>query len=1254
MAILKDLIIKGAARFIGDVIFNNSITAGTIKKNGGTSSQFLKADGSIDSNTYLTSHQSLAGYLPLSGGTMTGSIKMGTSPFWIRSNSVDSYNMAIYPECYGNDSMTFINDNAVTSFTFVQGQKISGWSNGAWNNIIPAMQIKQNSVYINEVIKNGVTPSYKFLVNGITRLSGNGFAEQLDIYRNANGAYSVINFYNKDGLLGYIGMHNNGSPLFRTASGTDNVIIHSGNIGSQSVAYATSAGYADSAGSADKVDDFHITSWGYPYKKSGSCKTTTTLKDLYVTIQLSGYAGWNSLGIECGYNNAWHKLRIYKVGFSDGIVVIPSNQNGGVFGQICYDSVYHSTTHKATIYLKMKAIQDSTTSHYSPSSEATVYVYALEDPTVTISQTTPTLSANKAWSDITANVLVTNSVAASVTYAGSAGSVAWTNVSGRPTKVSQLTNDSGYLTSHQSLSSYLKFEMSSSTLNDCNAVDRTGIWTHSGFSNRPSGVSNWGNLFNIRLYSDNNLYHRQLFFDCYGTDKIWTRSDNGGSWTSWKQVAYTDSNITGTAAGITGKTFVTASSKTTSNWSTYASDHIPTMSFIAYWNGAYSGTSSNLTYSANGTILGTSNYSSYALPLSGGWMNKEAVICFRNPNDGGTSPFAAIGYQTGVTGTMHANNAYQKNGAFYIWSNGSTSANDNGGLAIDNEGVTVFGAGDSADNFTGVFRVLNEDNVADGPQLLVTKASGTAIKHGLTVDGTAVVLTNDSRLSNARPANGGNADTVDSLHGSDFMRKISPGVSTLQNAGYLASDYTSRYGTEEFLKALCKWLEKNYAGSTVTGMISPNSRGFYSADVYGSGFNADTGFPQHVTIHYYPHGGSIINCGTSYGNWYYNTVAKSGDAQPASDVYAWAKAATKPTYTASEVGLGNVTNQGANYYTQVYNSADIGSSGSVTFTNLAAKGNSSVGMIYAATDNPRGAAGWCHCWSQAWSSGVTSSWVSQIALGTDYSEGGMWYRTTSGNIAGKAWTRVLDSSNWSSYCAAASHTHSYLPLAGGDMTGCVNWGGNKVAINWRTGNTSYNSKVEYMTSGNEALVFANQSAVTSFMFYTGLNIADDSTWYNKGNPALQIKQNCVYVNQLINNGVTPGYNFYVNGTSYMSGNVTSGGAYYANSDIRYKNIQTYKNYSIQSLGNLPIFTYYWKDRDDQKIHVGSSAQAVETIIPELVTADESGFKSLDYSILGAITGITACRELLSQKSEIEQLKAKIKELESKLDNLKNN
>lgn len=39
----------------GDIVFRQNITAAKFIKSGGTSSQFLKADGSVDSNTYLTS-----------------------------------------------------------------------------------------------------------------------------------------------------------------------------------------------------------------------------------------------------------------------------------------------------------------------------------------------------------------------------------------------------------------------------------------------------------------------------------------------------------------------------------------------------------------------------------------------------------------------------------------------------------------------------------------------------------------------------------------------------------------------------------------------------------------------------------------------------------------------------------------------------------------------------------------------------------------------------------------------------------------------------------------------------------------------------------------------------------------------------------------------------------------------------------------------------------------------------------------------
>ena len=59
---------------------NGSITATSIIKSGGTSSQFLKADGSVDSSTYVSS-SALSSYLALTGGTLTGDLTLsGTNP----------------------------------------------------------------------------------------------------------------------------------------------------------------------------------------------------------------------------------------------------------------------------------------------------------------------------------------------------------------------------------------------------------------------------------------------------------------------------------------------------------------------------------------------------------------------------------------------------------------------------------------------------------------------------------------------------------------------------------------------------------------------------------------------------------------------------------------------------------------------------------------------------------------------------------------------------------------------------------------------------------------------------------------------------------------------------------------------------------------------------------------------------------------------------------------------------------------------
>lgn len=68
-----------------------SVRARAFITNGGTSSQFLKADGSVDSSVYLTTATAASTYLPLSGGTMSGNITMGTNAIVFNQSASSSW-----------------------------------------------------------------------------------------------------------------------------------------------------------------------------------------------------------------------------------------------------------------------------------------------------------------------------------------------------------------------------------------------------------------------------------------------------------------------------------------------------------------------------------------------------------------------------------------------------------------------------------------------------------------------------------------------------------------------------------------------------------------------------------------------------------------------------------------------------------------------------------------------------------------------------------------------------------------------------------------------------------------------------------------------------------------------------------------------------------------------------------------------------------------------------------------------------------
>lgn len=175
-------------------------------------------------------------------------------------------------------------------------------------------------------------------------------------------------------------------------------------------------------------------------------------------------------------------------------------------------------------------------------------------------------------------------------------------------------------------------------------------------------------------------------------------------------------------------------------------------------------------------------------------MDWNSGIYFKGKGES-TTVYGRIGYSTSSGGaTMHCINTYgnQADGALYITSNGSTSANDTGGLAIDNEGVTVFGAGDAGSNFTGVFRVLNEDNVADGPQFLVTKSSGASVKYSMSANnfssGVATGTQPYACMSTTCNTNL-NADLVDGLHVHSSRNNEANKIVRTDSNGYLQCGY---------------------------------------------------------------------------------------------------------------------------------------------------------------------------------------------------------------------------------------------------------------------------------------------------------------------------------------------------------------------------------------------------------------------------------------------------------------------------------
>lgn len=99
---------------------------------------------------------------------------------------------------------------------------------------------------------------------------------------------------------------------------------------------------------------------------------------------------------------------------------------------------------------------------------------------------------------------------------------------------------------------------------------------------------------------------------------------------------------------------------------------------------------------------------------------------------------------------------------------------------------------------------------------------------------------------------------------------------------------------------------------------------------------------------------------------------------------------------------------------------------------------------------------------------------------------------------------------------------------------------------------------------------------------------------------------------------------------------------FTNSDARLKENIQILNSALEKVTRLRGVSYEWKDRrKNSGTQIGMIAQEVEQVLPELVSTDQEGYKSLAYSKLTCVL-IEAVKEL---KTENDELRKRIAALE---------
>ena len=108
---------------------------------------------------------------------------------------------------------------------------------------------------------------------------------------------------------------------------------------------------------------------------------------------------------------------------------------------------------------------------------------------------------------------------------------------------------------------------------------------------------------------------------------------------------------------------------------------------------------------------------------------------------------------------------------------------------------------------------------------------------------------------------------------------------------------------------------------------------------------------------------------------------------------------------------------------------------------------------------------------------------------------------------------------------------------------------------------------------------------------------------------------------------------------------TSG--FYETSDERLKNFKGKIPVSLERLSHLKKNYFTWKDKDEEDVQIGVSAQEIQSLYPEIVSESDSGLLTVAYDKLSVVA--LSAIDILYEENKT--LKDKISKLESQIENI---